>query len=222
MKPKVISASGVTPDAALAIGNSFSAEYRIEGSHDFESMPDLFSYPVKNFGRFPSHVKAACHACALALKAGGISYGKGGKKDMALLASGYEPTLQINGEFYRDYLESGRTLGRGNLFIYTLPTASIAEVSIHFGLTGPSLFIEADIAPFERLNTAASQMIENKEAETATLFWQDEQYTFCVIIAAETPEKGGICRLKKLKTRAAGWRCPEEAIMDIRSKIRDG
>ncbi len=102
MGPTVISAAGITPDTAFARGNNFSNEYAIKGLHDTESIPGLFTYPVKNFGRFPAHVKAACSACALALKAAGIAYDKGQKRDMALLAAGYGPTLQANEKFFRD------------------------------------------------------------------------------------------------------------------------
>ncbi len=106
-------------------------------------------------------------------------------------------------------------MGRGNLFIYTLPTSAIAEVSIHFGVTGPSLFIEADVAPFERLLAEASQMLEKAETETAALLWQDKQYTLCTVADHKTPKNISICSLKKLETSAACRHCPEDAIRDI-------
>jgi len=42
---------------------------------------------------------------------------------------------------FLDYVQAGRKLGRGSLFIYTLPSSPLAEAAIHFGLQGPVLYI---------------------------------------------------------------------------------
>ncbi|MGQ9499188.1 MAG: hypothetical protein ACUVQ6_02265 [Dissulfurimicrobium sp.] len=39
--------------------------------------------------------------------------------------------------YFRDYLDSGRRLARGALFIYTFPSSLLGEAAIHFGLKGP-------------------------------------------------------------------------------------
>ena len=55
-----------------------------------------------------------------------------------------EGSLQSDLEYFRDYLEGGRTLSRGNLFIYTLPSSPLGEAAIHFGLLGPLLYAASE------------------------------------------------------------------------------
>ncbi len=217
MNAVVRAVAGIESGTAFVRGKELDAEYPLPAPYEIESIPQLFPDPVKNFGRFPRHVRAACAACALALKAADIRHEKGERRDIALFAAGYEPTLTINREFFKDYLDAGRTMGRGNLFIYTLPTSAIAEVSIHFALTGPAIFIEADSAPFERLLDVAAQMLHQPYApDAAVLFWQDMEKTLCVIAGPGSDGLEDNKRHDQLQHRAAKWRTPGEAIRHLK------
>jgi 3-oxoacyl-(acyl-carrier-protein) synthase len=101
----------------------------------------IFAYPVKNFGRFDTTSKLTCCAVALALQDAGIAYAEGRRMPIGVIMTGNDGCLHANERYLRDYVESGRTLARGNLFIYTLPTSAAAEAAIHFGLAGPTLYI---------------------------------------------------------------------------------
>ena len=178
----ILATSEITAISAAMQGPVQADEYRLPAAGDFSGIPDLFAYPVKNFGRFPDSAKAACAACALVFKAAGLTYAKGGRTPIALLCAGYQPTADMNEAFFRDYIDGGRTMGRGNLFIYTLPTSPAAEVSIHFGLAGPTLFLQNDEDPEGDLVTAAGQMLAGSQAEKAVCIWQDRDRTRCNLI----------------------------------------
>src|SRR5574341_404414 len=95
---------------------------------------DIFSYPVKNYGRFDPVSKMSCTAVALALKDADIVYAAGRKQDIGIIGTNAEGSLRSDIEYFRDYLAGGRKLSRANLFIYTLPSSPLGEAAIHFGL----------------------------------------------------------------------------------------
>lgn len=101
----------------------------------------LFRGPIKNFGRFDRVTRLVCTLTALALEDGGLVYGSD-NLDIGLLGLNPAGCLAANRSFYTDYVEAGRTLSRANLFIYTLPTSPLAEAAIHFGLSGPLLYLD--------------------------------------------------------------------------------
>ena len=101
----------------------------------------IFSYGFKNFGRFDSVSKMTCSAVALALKDAGIDCSPELKHDIGIISANLSGCLETDTLYFKDYLESGRTLARGNLFIYTLPSSPSGEAAIHFGLQGPLLYI---------------------------------------------------------------------------------
>ena len=95
----------------------------------------------KNFGRFDEESRRVCLAVALALQDSGLVPGNGAAHDTGLLISSVAGARSACLAYFDDYVREGRKLGRGNLFIYTLPTSPAAEAAIHFGLTGPLLYI---------------------------------------------------------------------------------
>lgn len=121
--------------------------WRVDTSRDYASFKEIrspenqiFSRPVKHFGRFDRSSKFACIAVALALKDAGLNCGPDDVMKIGLLGTNQEGAVSANAAYFKDYVDCGRTLGRGNLFIYTLPSSPLAEVSIHFGLQGPLLY----------------------------------------------------------------------------------
>lgn len=125
------------------IGKYKKSHEGFDSLHSCFKNESIFMYPVKNFGRFDMISKTTCFCAALALKDAGISYSHDHKhdhkKDIGILGANEEGCLESNINYYKDYIDSGRILARGNLFIYTLPSTPLAEAAIHFGLSGPLL-----------------------------------------------------------------------------------
>ena len=78
----------------------------------------------------------------------------------------------------------GRTLGRGNLFIYTLATSALGEVAIGLSLTGPSMFIQDDARPVTAMLRHGEQMVADGEAGGMLALWSDSSAAVCLAIAA--------------------------------------
>jgi 3-oxoacyl-[acyl-carrier-protein] synthase II len=110
-----------------------------EGAHALLRR-DIFSHPFKNFGRLDTISRMTAFGVSLALQDAGIEYSPTDKQDLGIVGTSSEGSLRSDIEYFRDYLESGRKLSRGNLFIYTLPSSSIGEAAIHFGLLGPVVY----------------------------------------------------------------------------------
>ena len=105
--------------------------------------------PPRNFGRFSAEARLAFHAVARALAeagfvpdAAGILRAPGGAAArVGILACDRDGSAAANRAYFADYVASGRTLGRGQLFAYTLPTSVAAECAIACRLTGPLLYV---------------------------------------------------------------------------------
>jgi 3-oxoacyl-(acyl-carrier-protein) synthase len=101
---------------------------------------NIFSHPFKNFGRLDLLSRMTAYAVSLALQDAGIEYLPGKKQDIGVFSTSAEGSLRADLEYFEDYVKSGRTLARGNLFIYTLPSSPAGESAIHFGLLGPLFY----------------------------------------------------------------------------------
>jgi len=101
----------------------------------------IFSHSFKNFGRLDAISRMTVYAVALAVQDAGIKYLPGLKQDIGIIGTNTEGSLQADLTYFRDYVGSGRTLSRGNLFIYTLPSSPFGEAAIHFGFLGPLLYV---------------------------------------------------------------------------------
>lgn len=143
----------------------------------------VFSFPVENFSRFDPASKLASIAVGLALSDAGIVYRKGKKQDIGILATNQNGSLDAQLVYFRDYIDSGRTLGRGNLFIYTLPSSPLAEAAIHFGLSGPFLYMNfLDSSKDTRLIEYAQEMISSGQAKRMLVLKSTDQETTCSVI----------------------------------------
>jgi len=112
----------------------------ITGARGTGGGQERFSTQFRNFGRLDRDSKAAAYAVALALEDAGMSYPLTPESTAGIAGGSTLGCLSADLAYFRDYVECGRTLGRGNYFIYTLPTSPIAECAIHFGLEGPVLY----------------------------------------------------------------------------------
>ncbi len=102
--------------------------------------PEILKYPVENFFRFDTTAKLAVISIALALFDAKIPYNRNKKRRIDILGTNSNGALESNLIYFNDYIANGRTLARGNLFIYTLPSSFLAEAAIYFGLTGKLLY----------------------------------------------------------------------------------
>ena len=147
----------------------------------------VFLYPVKNFGRFDEASKKACSAVALALCDTGIPYSKDQKELIGLIGTNTTGSLLSNICYFKDYVENGRTLARGNLFTYTLPTSPLAEAAINCGCQGPLLYI--NFSPQEKqipsLLRYAEGMIHRREAPAMLVVRADEKEGLCYLLKRE-------------------------------------
>jgi 3-oxoacyl-[acyl-carrier-protein] synthase II len=129
-----------------------------EGIHTLSKM-GVFLQPFKNFGRLDGTSRLTVSAVALALRDAGVEYSPACKHDIGIIGTSREGSLQADSDYFRDFVENGRTLSRANLFIYTLPTSALGEAAIHFGLIGP-LFYSTGVDDFlaELLDMAAAMV----------------------------------------------------------------
>ncbi len=124
----------------------------------------VFRYPVKNFNRFDTASQMTCCAAALALHDGGVVYDRGQKQAMGIYGAGESGCLRANTAYFTDYVTCGRTLARGNLFIYTLPSSPLSEAAIHLGCQGPLLHLTFPDRQAARLLGHAEAAIAADEA----------------------------------------------------------
>jgi 3-oxoacyl-(acyl-carrier-protein) synthase len=125
-------------------------------------------------------------AASLALRACG--WKDTASREIGLVGAGYEGCVRADQEYFRDYVASGRSLGRGNLFIYTLPTSTLGEVAIALTLTGPTLHIHDPARPVAVLVAQAEQLVEEGESDAMLAVWSDCAAAVCFAIDRGQPE----------------------------------
>ena len=145
---------------------------------------EIVDRPVKYLPRMTIETRCCLCAAALAMKAADWQGG-----EIGLLSSGAEGLLKANEEYFRDYVATGRSLGRGNLFIYTLATSTLGEVAIALSLTGPSLFLRHDADPASAMLRDAQEMISDGEARGFLALSSTADSALCYAIA---PGEGGL------------------------------
>jgi 3-oxoacyl-[acyl-carrier-protein] synthase II len=101
----------------------------------------LFCRSVKNYGRLDDVSRMNLVAVSLALRDAGIVASPENKQNIGIVGASTAGSLTTDREYFDDYLANGRKLSRANLFIYTLPSSSLGESAIHFGLTGPLFYL---------------------------------------------------------------------------------
>jgi hypothetical protein len=125
--------------------DKISAEYKkqnwtyagIKKLHRCLKDNSIIQSSIKDFGRLDPVSKMAVAATALALFDASFS---GSNDKIGVIGTSDSGSLTANTEFFKDYIDSGRKMARGNLFVYTLPSAPLAAASIAFGFKGPLFF----------------------------------------------------------------------------------
>ncbi len=124
----------------------------------------VLASPIDNFGRFNQSSRLAILSIALALYDANIKYSKDNKQDIGILGTSIDGALDSNLDYFRDYVQAGRKLGRGSFFIYTLASSPLAEAAINFGFQGPVLYLRHSVQPEKNLLIQAESMVADKEA----------------------------------------------------------
>ena len=146
----------------------------------------IFRFPVENFARFDRISKITSIAVALALYDAGISYAKGKLLDIGILGTSLTGATDAGLVYFKDYLAAGRTLGRANLFIYTLASSPLAEAAIHFGLAGPLLYVGLAKNSHSELLKYAKDMISYGYVKNILAVEASNKEAICYVIGSFT------------------------------------
>ena len=130
---------------------------------------------AKYFSRFDTLTKdvfiSACEAA--------VTLGAEALQDAALLLVSRAGSEATNRAFFEDYLANGKTLARGNLFIYTLPTSPLAEIAIHLGIRGPLVYCASNESSQDTARKAA--FLALRDGSAAVLAFVVEEDTIQTI-----------------------------------------
>jgi 3-oxoacyl-[acyl-carrier-protein] synthase II len=148
---------------------------------------ELFAGGVRNLGRFDRATRMTLCACALALNDAGVMAPEG---TVGLIGTNAAGSLEANRAYFSDYLQAGRVLARGNLFIYTLPSSPLAETAIHFGLQGPLLFVGFPGGSVSDVLQAGVDLMDG-DATGMLVVHADETAGIAFLLNREGPASGG-------------------------------
>ena len=120
----------------------------INGGDEF-SMPEgvlpklrrelLSSKPEERWGRLDYFSKAGLVAASLALKDAGLDSRI--SASTAVIASTVSGSVDVDHAYFRSVVPQGGLLASPNLFAYTLPNCMLGEISIRYGLIGPTMVV---------------------------------------------------------------------------------
>jgi len=167
----------------------------------------LFPVPPKNLGRFDAVSKSLLCACALALKDAGLSPVVGAGRTIGIIGTNETGCLSANRAYFKDYLDAGRTLARGNLFVYTLPSSPLAEASIHFGLQGPMLYSVCPGAGAAALLETAALWVSGSEVEAVVAVRADERNAVAYVVGAGSTGLGVDGAIARVEQAMKGTGC---------------
>jgi 3-oxoacyl-(acyl-carrier-protein) synthase len=126
---------------------------------------ELLGGSLKNGGRMDSRSRLTCCACALALRDAGLKADEYKLLNIGIVGANEDGSLDANRAYFSDYLQGGRKLGRGNLFVYTLPTSPLAEASIHFGFKACLSYVATPSGSLHDLLKTAELLVTDGQAD---------------------------------------------------------
>jgi len=155
-----------------------------------EELLAIVNRPVKYFSRMTRETKAGLCAASLVLR--DLAPDGTLRQEVGLLAAGEDGCVPANQTYFHDYVTAGRSMGRGNLFIYTLPTSTLGELAIALALTGPTMYVHADRAPLATLLHQAMQLVADGEAEAILTLWSNAEASVCMLLQRDVPGMASI------------------------------
>ena len=130
---------------------------------------------LSNFGRISKPSKQAIFSVAMALYDAGIALEAQERNDIAVIAGNKDCCLHANYAYFKDYVKHGRAIGRGNLFVNTLPTTPGAVAGIACGLHGMLYFFAS--SPTKLISPALKEaefLLESGAAAKVVLVMDDD------------------------------------------------
>ena len=195
-----------------------------ECNHRTVELPgkEIFSYPFKNIGRLDHISRMTAYTVAMALKDAGIVYAQDHKLDMGIIGTNASGSLCSDIRYFRDYLETGRTTSRGNLFIYTLPSSPLGEAAIHFGLQGPLLYMAGTENPLMMVMETAAEMMLLDEVPSmlAGIFGEDAAVCSVLVKDSECGGRKCLCDIDEVRQLVGGRMALAEIIKTF-SKLKE-
>lgn len=188
----------LTKAAYGCIGSGLQHLYAPDEGSQSLAKRGIFVHPFKNFGRLDRISQMTACAVALALRDADIDYAPTVKQDIGIIGTSSEGSLKSDIAYFRDYFDNGRTLARGNLFIYTLPSSPLGEAAIHFGLVGPLLYATRREQPLSAIMTTAAEMVAGRETGRMLAGLATEDEALYVVLDREQGY-GSICNLSRAR-----------------------
>lgn len=147
---------------------------------------NIIEKPIKNFSRY-DRLSKLCFLTYLSHK-DELNLSDIDRPNVGLLLVDENGSLESNMVYYKDYIDCGKTLARGNYFIYTLATSPLAELSIYLGVQGPLQYLcslrENELFAIEQ----SKNMIENNEAKSVLAFYKDDKLLKVKLIKEDEQE----------------------------------
>jgi hypothetical protein len=150
----------------------------------------VFLYPVRGFGKYDQVSKMTCCVAALSFYDAGMSYSESGTHDVGILGTNTQGCLQSNVDFFRDFVDNGRTLGRASLFVYTLPSIPLAEAAIHFKCRGPVVYATSSRPQLPLILRRSDSMILRGESKAMLAVQASEGEAICFLLRREQDVSG--------------------------------
>ncbi|EKD27418.1 MAG: hypothetical protein ACD_79C00729G0003 [uncultured bacterium] len=155
----------------------------------------LFPVNLPNFKRFDTVSKRTLLTAGLALNAAGFTYDSQ-KHNIGLIGLGTRGSVQSDADYYLDFIDHGKKGGRSNTFIYTLPTSSLAESAIYFGLTGPVYYISREKDLFKAgIEAAIRDMLFQ---ETGRMLVGTVEGETCIYMVLGNKDSNSLCSVNDL------------------------
>jgi 3-oxoacyl-[acyl-carrier-protein] synthase II len=171
---------------------------------------ELFSCPFKGFGKLDDISAMLCYSVALALEDRGVEYNADRKNLTGIVGTNSSGCLKSDIQYFRDYIDSGRVMARGNLFIYTLPSSPLGEAAIHFGMQGPLLYIADATGSAGVPIRVASDFMSFDAVPAMMACYAEAEKAVCFMLAREPVPDGVICSAEEAITVAGeSWSLSE-------------
>lgn len=161
----------------------------LKGLHTQLQDAAVLSSAIKNYGRLDSASKMACCTIAMGIHDAGLTYSDGGLHQMGVVAVSPMGCLDANLSYFEDYINHGRTIARGNLFVYTLPSSPLADAAIHFGCQGPLLYQYEPAAPLDSVLARVERFLADGEATRMAIYMNDAHSALCLVVSVLATDK---------------------------------
>ena len=202
----VVTGIGWVSDSGYGLVKKQVHKPLVPGESALPPKSDVFDSPFKNFGRLNHASQVVCCSVGLAIRDSGIPRPFGPSNLVGIVGGGRVGCADSDILYYQDYVETGRTLGRGNYFVYTLPTSPLAEASIHFVLKAVTLYLQDTGDGMGLVLETAGRLIEEGEADAMLAGISDGRTACFAMVEGNSPDvtQRTLCPLEVARDAAVG------------------